>query len=824
MRVLKFGGSSVATAERVRTVTEIVLSTVKEEPVLVVVSAFQGVSNKLIICAQTAASGDTNYEKLQVDIVHQHEEMIRLLGLTEKTELQVACEELFTELNEILLGIHQLKELTLGAMDLIGSFGERLSANILAAYINQQYPAQYVDSRKFIVTDNQHAGANVLFKSTNRATLKYYEDHFLNRPIIPIVTGYIGMTKEGRTTTLGRNSSDYSATIVGSALSASLIEIWTDVDGVYSADPKIVSGAFILPVLSYLEAVELSHFGGNVIHAMTLKPVIDKEIPILIKNTLNPESHGTYIVSSNSSLNNTHQWNVKSVTSVNDVILLIWKNTGTTAVAHMKERLYRALSLQNIQPLVHIEGSPNNNVYIAIKKHERDKAHKTIQHEFRLEFKHKMVALEEKPSQCIVAIVGDGMKQLPPDSAGKMFQYLGRMNIQINAIVYGASERNVCLVIDSNMRVRALNLIHQAFFSDYKCLTILMIGVGRVGSALLQHLHSQQHEIAAKKIILNICAISNSKKMISNLHGLHLENCYQELQHSDQPFSVVEFLKMIPQINSSNIALVDCTASDEIVDAYPLFIQEGVHIITPNKRANVLPYQKYTALMDQFKRHKAKLLCRANVGAGLPVLYILKDLLNCGDAIIKIEGIFSGTLSYIFNHYDGSKPFGEILKTAHSLQLTEPDPREDLSGIDVGRKLLILARYMGWEINLSDIHVENLIPESLRAGIFNEAFFDDFSNYEAPLLARLEQCKKDGKVLRYVGSINVKSHQISAKLEEIPLNHPLAIACYSDNIISYITHHYHEAPLVIRGPGAGVECTALGVYSDILELVSRLPG
>jgi len=823
MRVLKFGGSSVATADRVRTVTDIILNAVKEEPVLVVVSAFQGISNKLIKCAQVAASGDPHYEQLRLEINQQHEAMIRELKLVDNIELQIACQELLSELNEILLGIHQLKELTLGATDLIGSFGERLSANILAASINQQYPAQFVDSRQFIITDNHHAGANVLFKTTNRATLKYYEENFLNRPIIPIVTGYIGSTKEGRTTTLGRNSSDYSATIIGAALSASRIEIWTDVDGVYSADPHIVSGAFILPAMSYLEAIELSHFGGKVIHAMTLKPVIEKDIPILIKNTLNPDCKGTYIVSSNSNIN-THQWNVKSVTAVDDVILLIWKNIGSVDVAHMKERLYRALSLQDIQPLIHLEGSPNNHVYIAIKQHEHDKAFKAIQHEFRLEFKHKMVALEEKPSQCIIAIVGDGMRQLPPDSAGKMFQYLGRMDIQINAIVYGASERNVCLVIDNTMRVRALNLIHQAFFSDYKSLTILMIGVGRVGAALLQHLQEQQHEITAKKIRLTICAISNSRKMISHLHGLHLDHCYQELQHSDQPFSVVEFLKMIPQINSSNIALIDCTASQEIVDTYPLFIQEGVHIITPNKRANVLPYPKYHALMEQFKRHKSQLLCRANVGAGLPVLYILKDLLNCGDAIIKIEGIFSGTLSYVFNHYDGSIPFGEVLKIAHQQQLTEPDPREDLSGMDVGRKLLILARYMGWKINLADIKVENLVPEALQAGKFDEQFFTDFTQYEAPLKARLEQCKKDGKVLRYVGSIHVKSRQISARLEEIPLKHPLAIACYSDNIISFVTHHYHEAPLVIRGPGAGVECTALGVYSDILELISHLPG
>ncbi len=823
MRVLKFGGSSVATPARVRTVTDIILNTVKEEPVVVVVSAFQGISNKLIKCAHLAAQGDIAYEVLRDEISEQHLLTLKELIPNHNDAIKLSCETLLHELSEILLGIYQLKELTLGATDIIGSFGERLSATILAAYINQRYPAQYVDARQFIVTDGNHTAANVLFKSTNTATAKYYEDNFNDKPIIPIVTGFIGKTKDGRTTTLGRNSSDYSATIIGAALNASRIEIWTDVDGVYSADPHLVGSAFIQPAMSYLEAIELSHFGGKVIHASTLKPVIEKSIPILIKNTLNPEASGTYIVANTNSVA-AKQWNVKSVTAVDDVSLIIWKNFKATDAAHMNERIYRVFSSVHIQPLIHLEGSPNNHVYIAIKQIDREKVLKGLQREFKLEFKHKLVAIEERHSQCIVAIVGDGMKQLPPDSAGKMFQFLGKMDIAINAIVYGASERNVCLVIDSAKQIRALNLIHQAFFTDYKKLAILMIGVGRVGKALLQQLHSQKVENAAKKIDIVFCAISNSKKMLTNLHGIPLERAYQELQHASEPFSVVSFLKLVPQINCSNIALIDCTASQDIVDAYPLFIQEGVHIITPNKRANVLPYAQYQSLMDQFRRHQSQLLCRANVGAGLPVLYILKDLINCGDTIIKIEGILSGTLSFVFNHYDGSVPFGQVLKKAHELQLTEPDPREDLSGMDVGRKLLIMARYMGWKINLNDIKVENLVPEALQQGPFTEKFFTAMDKYEVSMKKRLKRCKEEGKVLRYVGTINVKSKRISAQLEEVPITNPLAISCYSDNIISFVTHHYHEAPLVIRGPGAGVECTALGVYSDILELISHLPG
>lgn len=822
MRVLKFGGSSVASAARIRSVSNIILDAVKDEPVIVVVSAFQGVSTKLLACAQMAANADEKYQNLQGELLRQHQQIISELMPEKNEEIQKTCTQLLEELTEILQGIYLLKELTAGAKDNIASFGERLSANILAAYINTSYPAQFVDARRFIVTDNQHTSANVLFEKTNTALNKFYDEHLANQPVIPVVTGYIGATEDGRTTTLGRNSSDYTATIIGGALNASRVEIWTDVDGVYSADPNVVPNAFILPTLSYLEAIELSYFGSKVLHALTFAPVIEKEIPVLIKNSLNPESHGSYVISKQHRMKS-KRWNVKSITSVDDITLLVWKTTGIADVTHIKERLFRSLSIANIQTFLHLEGSPKNTVYIAIKRQDLNKANQALQQEFALEFKHNLVTVEEKPSQCIIAIIGDDMKKLPPEAAGKMFQYLGRMGIHINAIVYGASERNICIVTDNMQRVRALNLIHQAFFSDYKRLAILMIGAGRVGKALLEQLASQHQAIKEKKIDLTIYAISNSRMMIEDENGINLNNCIKELNDSKTPFSIASFLHLIPPINCSNIALLDCTASSEIVESYPLFIQEGVHIITPNKRANVLPYARYKTLMDQFKRHHTRFLCRTNVGAGLPVLSILRDLLDCGDQIIRIEGIFSGTLSYVFNHYDGSVPFAEVLKKAHSLQLTEPDPREDLSGIDVGRKLLILTRQMDWRMNLDDVRVESLVPPELAAGKFNDDFFVKLQQYEGELKARLEKCRNENKVLRYVGTINVKNRSASAKLEEIPVDHPLALSTYADNIIAFTTHHYHDAPLVIRGPGAGVECTALGVYSDILDLISHLP-
>lgn len=822
MRVLKFGGSSLANADRIRDVGAIVLEAVKDEPVVVVVSALYGITNKLHACAKMAAAGNNDYQAALQELIQQHYQVIAALLPEQQAPVNHTCKQLLDELSEILQGIFLVRELTPGAMDHIASFGERLSANIMAAYLNQTYPAEFVDARKMIFTDNQHSAANVLFEETNAAISKYYDEHVSSHPVIPVVTGFIASTRDGRTTTLGRNSSDYTATIFGGALNASRIEIWTDVDGVYSADPNLVKNAFILPYLSYLEAIELSYFGGKVMHALTFQPVMHKDIPILIKNTMNPESHGTFIVSRKRRPAG-KRWAAKSVTAIDDISLLIWKTTGAADVSHVKERLFRCLALANIQTYVELEGSPKNTVYIAIKHHDYDKAQHAIQHEFHLEFKHQLVTVEERASQCIIAIIGDEIKKLPPEIAGKMFQYLGRIGIHINAMVYGASDRSLCLVVDNVQRVRTLNLIHHAFFSECKSLAVLMIGAGRVGKELLKQLLEQQQAIADKKIHLSICAISNSKKMISNLHGVDLANYEKELQQSHEPFAVSAYLKILPQLNYSNIALLDCTASQEIVDAYPLFIQEGVHVITPNKRANVLPYSEYKALRDQFKRHHSMFLYRANVGAGLPVLSILKDLMDCGDNIVRIEGIFSGTLSYVFNHYDGSVPFGRVLQKAHELQLTEPDPREDLSGTDVGRKLLILARNMGWKVELSDVTIESLVPEALAAGPFTDAFFTELDKYESTLLERMERCRKENKVLRYTGVIDVANHTLTAKLAEIPNDHPLALSTYSDNIIAFSTNHYHTTPLVIRGPGAGVECTASGVFSDILDLIGHLP-
>lgn len=818
MRVLKFGGTSVANHERIRIVRDLVLEAAKEEAVVVVVSAFQGISNQLIACAKLSASGEENYLTAYQQIVERHVETIKQLMPDKNDGILQTVHQILVELSEILQGIFLLKELTLGALDHIAGFGERLSANIIACYINQHYPAEFVDARRLIFTDDKHTEASVLFEKTNDAIRQYYDDSLAKGPIIPVVTGFIGSTPTGRTSTLGRNSSDYSAVIVGAALDASQIEIWTDVDGIYSADPHLVPPAFVVRRLSYAEAIELSYFGAQVIHPSTLLPVIEKQIPILIKNTMNPAASGT-VIAPKSKI--TKKWTAKSITVIDEITLLIWQGMGAADVSGTIERLFKALMQAQVHIFLILEASPKHTVYLAISHKELDKARFAIQKEFHFELQHQLFKLDEKPAQSVIAVIGDDIKKLSPEIAGKMFQALGKSKIAINAIIQGASERNFSLVIDTHQRTRALNIIHQAFFAKYKCLALIIIGVGHIGKALLQQLQEQRQALLEKKFNLSICVIANSKKMLVNPQGIDLSTWQESLAQATEPFEIVNFLKTINQIACANIALIDCTASDEVVAAYPLFIQEGVHIITPNKRANVLPLAAYQTVMAQFKQYRCHFLCRTNVGAGLPVLTVLQDLLDCGDTIIRIEGIFSGTLSYLFNHYNGTVPFSRVLQQTQVLGMTEPDPREDLSGIDVARKLLILARKMGWTMELSDIPTENLLPTALQTGKFSEQFYDRFEQYENDYRQRFLDAEANHAVLRYIGKL--ENYTASAELREIPLDHPLALACHSDNIIAFTTHRYHTMPLVIRGPGAGIEVTAMGVFSDILKLLNYLP-
>jgi bifunctional aspartokinase / homoserine dehydrogenase 1 len=819
MKVLKFGGSSVADPERIRSVVAIVLAAAKRDRIVVVVSAFQGVTNQLLQCAHLAEKGRSEYQKLFAQIAQKHREAINtLIKKSDRRQTLAILEERLKELEDVLHGMSLLRDCPPRALDLTASFGERLSTMIIAAYLQQSHHAEPVDARQFIVTDDQFTRASVLFDQTNRKIRSYFNrlQQKSRRVVIPVVTGFIGSTEDGRTTTIGRNGSDYTAAIVGAALKASVIEIWTDVDGILSADPRAVPTAFVLPQMSYEEAMELSYFGAKVLHPATIAPAVAKKIPIIIKNTFHPDAPGTLISEG------VENWEgvAKGITSVDEIALLSLRGMGMVGVPGTAERLFRALASHHVNVILISQASSEHTICFAVVKSDLAHARRAVAEEFRFELQSKLTSLDERPNQTIVAIVGEGMKGSPGVS-GKVFQALGRNNVNVSAIAQGASERNISFVIDSIQGNRALNVIHEAFFEKRKRLAVIVVGVGNIGSALLRQLHQQHSYLLTQGFDVRVCGIANSKRYILDAAGLDLSKWPDELSRSHLKMHPRHLAEKIAELELTNAVLVDCTASPDIAEAYPDFVNANLHIVTPNKKANVLPWKQYAALTDLMKKRQKYFLYEANVGAGLPVISTLGDLIASGDHIIKVEGIFSGTLSYIFNHFDGKKPFSEVLREAHELGFTEPDPRDDLSGDDVARKLLIVARHLGLRLDMKDVKFENLVPPSLRAEAFSTNLFSRFARVDARMQQKLDAARSRGAVLRYVGIL--EGHTAVAGLREMPLSHPFAGTKGSDNIIAITSHRYSRTPLVVQGPGAGADVTAMGVFSDILKLLHYLP-
>jgi bifunctional aspartokinase / homoserine dehydrogenase 1 len=483
-------------------------------------------------------------------------------------------------------------------------------------------------------------------------------------------------------------------------------------------------------------------------------------------------------------------------------------------------RLFRVLAEHNVSVILISQASSEHTICFAIRTIDVAVAKRVIDKEFRYELQQKFTAIDERPAQTIIAIVGDGMKGTP-GVAGKVFQALGRNAVNISAIAQGASERNISFVTDTAERTRAVNIIHQAFFEKTKHLAVILIGVGTIGSALLRQLHQQRAYLKSQGYDVRVCGIANSKRFLVNPNGITIERWEKDLHASPTRMSVRHFIREIIGMQFTNAVLIDCTASSDIVDAYPEFVSANLHIITPNKRANVLPWKRYVSLMELMRSRQKRFLYEANVGAGLPVISTMNDLLASGDRIVKIEGMFSGTLSYLFNEYRSDKSFSTFVRDARQRGYTEPDPREDLSGSDVGRKLLILARQLGMQLDMKNIHVDNLVPRPLRSGPFSNEFFERYRAYDPVIRRRMEKARVEGMVLRYVGAIRQK--KVSARLTEVPLNHPFAATRGSDNIIAFTTDRYSHTPLVVQGPGAGADVTAMGVFSDMLKLLHSLP-
>jgi len=826
VKILKFGGSSLSTPATIRDVARILLDARRREPVVGVVSAFQGVTNQLLECARLAERADDAYDEVFEHIARRHRSAVsHLLGGSPKrlrsrgggARVRAQVDALLAQLRSTLQGIHLLRHCPPRALDMTASFGERLSALIVSAYLERTHPAAFVDARDFLVTDDHFTHATVQFPATNRRTRAYFSRLFRGqKTVVPIVTGFIGATADGQTTTIGRNGSDYSAAIVGAALGASVIEIWTDVDGVLSADPRVVPTAFVLPQMTYEEAMELSYFGAKVLHSATIAPAVAKRIPILIKNTFNPAAPGTLIARKAADDGKL----AKGITSVGDLALLTLRGPGMVGVPGVAGRVFGTLATKGVSVVLISQASSEHTICFSVQSVDTARAVEAIRQEFQFEFHAQSMQVDVKADQAILAVVGEGMKGRP-GVAGKVFDSLGRQNINISAIAQGASERNISCVIDASQQVRALNAIHQGFFETNKRLAIAMIGVGNVGGAVLRQLAQQRRYLLSKGFDVTVVGLANSTRCLADPQGIDLDSWQDDLRASTDRMDAAAFARRIGEMELTNVALVDCTVGPTIVDAYPAFIEANLHIITPNKWANALPWRRYQALMGMLERRKRHFLFEANVGAGLPIVSTLRDLIASGDEIVRIEGILSGTLSYLFNTFDGTAPFSALVRDAHAMGFTEPDPREDLSGQDVARKLLILGRQIGLTLDLDEVKVDSLVPKPLARGKYTGAFLSNLARYDAAMADRVKRAAARGHVLRYVGTL--EGGKASAGLREFPRTHPIASAKGSDNVIAFSTTRYARTPLVVQGPGAGADVTAMGVFSDVLKLLHYLP-
>lgn len=810
MKILKFGGSSVESPDRINQVKDIILNAKKENnKIAVVVSAFGGVTDQLIELGQNAKMAKIEYKKLLEKLEKRHLETVeKLVNSKSKSQIRNNIKNEFKELNELLQGVFLLKELSPRSLDNIASFGERLSAYIISEVLNQYCPSEFLDARKLLKTDDNFINAKVNFKETNKNIKEYFDKH----KKLQIITGFIGSNDQEETTTIGRGGSDYTASIFGAALNVEEIQIWTDVNGIMTADPRKAKKAFSLEGVSYKEAMEMSHFGAKVIFPPTMQPALKKEIPIRVKNTMQPDFEGSLISKNPSPVSSA----IKGISSISDIALVQLQGSGLVGVPGIAQRLFTALATKNINIILISQASSEHSICFAIKPEQYEKAKKAIEQEFKREMYEKMVdKVQIEKDLSIIAIVGENMKKVPGTS-GKIFQSLGNNGINIKAIAQGSSELNISIVISNKEEKKAINVIHDALFlSKTKTLNLFMIGPGLVGRTLLNQIQKQAKTLLNNQSLeINLIALADSKKMLFEEDGIKLSNWKKAFSKTKDKSNIENFIKKMIDLNLANSIFVDCSSSDKVASQYKHILNSNISIVTPNKKAQSSDIKNYLNLAQASAKSNAKFLYETNVGAGLPIIKTLHDLQLSGDKINKIEAVLSGTLSYIFNNYDGKKSFSEVVKTAQEKGYTEPDPRDDLNGLDVARKILILARECGHLLELEDIKVQNLVPEDCRSTKSVEEFFEKLQTHDKNFKNLLEP----GKKLRYIAKL--EDNKLSVSLQAVDESHPFYNLSGSDNIVTYTTNFYENCPLTIKGPGAGAEVTAAGVLTDIIRIAN----
>lgn len=811
MKILKFGGSSVQTPERIASVIEIIRSSQAGEPTAVVFSAFGGVTDSLIGLADQALAGNAAYRQELAGIEKRHFECVRkLIKVQRQSPVFAQVKIIINELEDILHGVFLVRELTERTLDFIMAFGERLSAYIITeALKDKSVGAEYLDARSVVRTDDHFGGAHVIFESSN----KLIREHFAGHALMQVITGFIATSETGETTTLGRSGSDYTAAVFAGALQASRLEIWTDVDGMMTANPSLVRKAFTVKQLSYKEAMELSHFGAKVVFPATMQPAMAHGIPILVRNTFNPGFEGTLITreAGNGRL-------IKGISSMNDISLLSVEGSGLVGVVGVSMRIFGTLAREKINVILISQASSEHTICFAIESRYAGRAKSAIGKEFVNEIRNEeMDDVRIEKELAIIAIVGEGMHH-NPGTSGRMFASLGRNGVNVFAIAQGSSELNISAVIAQADVAKALNTLHEAFFlSDRKIINVFIVGTGLIGGTLLEMIKDQVFKLEHENHLeIHVNGVANSRKMLFDEDGLDLSQVIDRLLADGESMNMEAFYKRMHAMNLSNSIFVDCTASEQIIDAYEDILAANISIVTPNKKANSASLEKYMRMKEIALRRGSRFLYEANVGAGLPVINTLNDLLLSGDRVIRIEAVLSGTLNFIFSSFTGTNKFSMVVAEAKAKGFTEPDPRDDLNGMDVARKLLILAREIGLEMELHDIEVENLVPEDCRGKMDLQSFLTSLAGHDAGFEERRKEAEAGGRKLRYMAILEHNKARVA--LQAVDNAHPFYSLSGSDNIILLTTERYKERPMVIRGPGAGAAVTAAGVFADIIRI------
>ncbi len=808
MKVLKFGGSSVGSAESILSVKRIVEA--QTEPVIVVVSALGGITDQLIRTSQLAVNGDVAYLTSYAEMSQRHHSMIDAVipaGPSREALIRIVDGHL-EELRSIFQGVYLIRDLSPKTQAAIVSYGERLSSRIVATLIDG---AQLYDSRQFIKTEVKGGRSLLASELTNRLVRETWK----TMPKVSLVPGFISTDAEsGEVTNLGRGGSDYTASIIAAALDASVLEIWTDVDGFMTADPRVISSAYVIPELSYVEAMELCNFGAKVVYPPTIYPVCIKNIPILIKNTFNPDAPGTIIkkeVADDSR-------SIKGISSIKGTTLITVSGLSMVGVIGVNRRIFSVLAENGISVFMVSQASSENSTSIGVRDEDSAEACRVLNEEFAKEIETgSMFRMQAEGNLATVAVVGENMKHTP-GIAGKLFGTLGRSGISVIACAQGASETNISFVVDSQYLRKTLNVIHDAFFlSEYQVLNLFLCGVGTVGASLIEQIASQQEKLMREQgLKLNIVGLASSRKALFSREGLDLKN-YRELLDAAPASNTKRLRDEVIGMNIFNSVFVDCTASAEVAGLYKEFLEHNINVVAANKVAASNDYKIYRELKAIAQRRGVKFLFETNVGAGLPIIRTINDLIHSGDKILRIEAVLSGTLNFIFNKISADVPFSQTVRMAKEEGYSEPDPRIDLSGKDVIRKLVILTREAGYQIEQSDVEANLFIPDDFFSGDV-EQFWQKLPSLDADFETRRQRVEGEGKRWRFVAKY--EEGHASVSLAEIPESHPFYRLEGSNNIVMLTTERYREYPMLIQGYGAGASVTAAGVFADIMSIAN----